>query len=72
MRKSDDLLCLPPDGTADGTRHVLSTEVGDGTKRQEFEAVWISGLWKVDGIHGLSPRKAAWASWEYVRSVADV
>ena len=64
--------CLPPDGIEDFTMHTLSREVGDGTKRELFEALWTGGLWQAKGIHQISPRKAAWATWKYERAVPDV
>lgn len=59
--------CWPPAGTAHGTEHILSAEVGDGSTREEFIATWDRGLWHTKGVLGLSPRKAAWATWQYVR-----
>lgn len=63
---SDTTECLPPPGTLDGSWHTLSAEVGDGTSREPFRAQWKDGLWVAPGIFGLSPRKAAWVTWEYV------
>jgi hypothetical protein len=59
--------CAPPDGTDDFTLHWISAEVGDGSQRQEFEALWTGGLWETNRIQPLSPRKAAYATWQYVR-----
>jgi hypothetical protein len=59
--------CNPPEGTEDGTLHVMSREVGDGSTRQEFLAVWSEGSWSSHGLCDLSPRKAAYATWLYVR-----
>jgi hypothetical protein len=64
--------CLPPDGTDDFTLHWLSAEVGDGSTREEFEALWTGGLWQTKGMADLSPRKAAWATWQYERAIPDV
>ena len=69
--KTDDRECTPPEGTDDFTLHVLSREVGDGSRRQEFEAHWTGGMWETRGIHWLSPRKAAYATWTYVRPVPE-
>jgi hypothetical protein len=60
--------CAPPEGTDDFTLHVLSREVGDGSQRGEFEALWTGGLWATEGMQPLSPRKAAWATWAYERA----
>ena len=59
--------CLPPDGTDDFTLHWVSREVGDGSMRQMFQALWTGGLWQTKGINALSPRKAAYATWKYER-----
>lgn len=58
--------CLPPKGTDDYTVHTLSREVGDGKTRETFNALWDGNRWDAQGIGKLSPRKAAWAGWEYV------
>lgn len=58
--------CRPPTGTLDGSWHTLSSEAGDGTTRETFRSQWNNGLWVTPEIRGLSPRKAAWATWEYV------
>lgn len=60
-------LCLPPEGLRDFTMHILSQEVGDGTSRQSFDALWTGGLWETNFTQKLSPRKAAWATWKYER-----
>lgn len=65
-------LCVPPEGTDDFTMHRLSREVGDGSKRQEFDALWTGGLWQTKGMQQLSPRKAAMATWEWVRNDPNV
>jgi hypothetical protein len=57
--------CRPPEGTDDFTMHWLSREVGDGSHRERFEALWTGGMWETKGIWPLSPRKAAWATWQY-------
>jgi hypothetical protein len=69
---SDDLPCTPPDGTDDFTMHWLSREVGDGSRRQEFEALWTGGMWQTKGINPLSPRKAGFATWRWLRQNPDV
>lgn len=63
--------CKPPDGTDDFTLHVLSREVGDGSQCQEFDALWTGGLWETRGLQRLSPRKAAYATWQYVRHIPE-
>lgn len=63
--------CRPPDGTEDFTMHWLSREVGDGSKRESFEAIWSGGMWQTKGTHALSPRKAAWATWQYEAKKID-
>lgn len=62
-------VCIPPDGTDDFTMHWLSCEVGDGSQRRNFQALWIGGMWKTKTVCPLSPRKAAYTTWEYVRPV---
>ena len=57
--------CVPPEGTEDFTMHWLSREIGDGSERKSFEALWTGGLWQTKGIQPLSPRKAAYATWRY-------
>lgn len=64
--------CLPPEGTEDFTMHFMSREVGDGSKRKEFEALWTGGMWQTKGIHPLSPRKAAYATWRWERQNHEV
>ncbi len=63
--------CRPPDGTEDFSIHWLSREVGDGSKRQPFEALWTGSAWQTKGTHALSPRKAAWATWRYETQKID-
>ena len=69
MTHGTEPVCLPPDGTDDFTMHWLSSEVGDGSTREEFAALWTKGMWLAKDINMLSPRKAAYATWEYVKPV---
>jgi hypothetical protein len=69
---SDEPKCSPPEGTDDFTMHWLSREVGDGSSREKFKALWTGGMWDTKGIRPLSPRKAAWATWRYEAPSLDV
>lgn len=66
--EDDEEECWPPSGVGDSTMHWLSREVADGSERKEFEARWTGGMWQTKGMHNLSPRKAAWATWRYERA----
>lgn len=47
---SDAPECLPPEGTDDFTMHWLSREIGDGSCRENFQALWTGGMWDTKGI----------------------
>ncbi len=60
--------CEPPEGTKNQSNHLISVDIGDGTKK-EIKAMWLHGYWVAPFYPAMLPVEAADVFWQYVRMI---